>query len=126
MKQKRVTIYDIKYDLQSHDSTDHFFDRSTMKFFHQTLKDFSVKRVYKDVYCITAAMRDERGHVVGITERYYSMRVHKMFDKDEEEEAIRAGMNDAELYDHIEADAEDEEAANATLQASVLRKDGKK
>lgn len=102
MKQKRVTIYDIKYDLQSHDPSNHFFDRSAMKFFRQTLKDFSVKRVYKDVYCLTAAMKDEHGQYMGITERYYSMRVHKLFGRDDEEEAIRAGMNDAELYNHKE------------------------
>lgn len=36
----KMTIYDIKYNVQ--DKT-HYFDRGTLKFFGQTLKDFHVR-----------------------------------------------------------------------------------
>jgi len=36
-----ITIYDIKNSLNE---SSHFFDRDTMKFFGQTIKDFKVKK----------------------------------------------------------------------------------
>jgi hypothetical protein len=42
---KKITIYDIK---RGHDG--HFFDRDTLKFFKQTLKDFSVYKQGNDVF----------------------------------------------------------------------------
>ena len=38
---KTPTIYDIKYQVQR---TSHYFERDTMRFFGQTLKDFHVKK----------------------------------------------------------------------------------
>lgn len=38
---KTYTIYEIKYLTQ--DTQPHYFTRSSMKFFHQTMRDFKVK-----------------------------------------------------------------------------------
>lgn len=54
MKNKRLTIYDIKYLLGS--NAGHFFDRKTLAFFGQTLKTFSVKKVDETHYLISAPM----------------------------------------------------------------------
>lgn len=109
---KRVTIYDIKYDLQKHDSTDHFFDRSSMKFFHQTLKDFSVKKIRDNLFYFSAPMRDFAGNVVGYSSRFYSFATHKLYSDE-----IKA------TAEQVLAEGEEEDEANVTLQALVCGED---
>ena len=111
MNHKRVTIYDIKYDLQNHDSNDHYFDRKTMKFFNQTLKDFSVKKMRDNLYYISAAMKDWNGKTMGISSRFYSFTTHRMYSDEIEAEA-----------EQLLAEGDGEGMANATLQAPTLGK----
>jgi hypothetical protein len=63
-----MTIYEIKRrTLEKHP---YFFSRNTMRFFGQTLKDFSVRKLPDGRYRITAPIR-HRGCVVGVTERIF-------------------------------------------------------
>lgn len=64
-----MTIYDIKR--LTIGTSPYFFSRSTMKFFHQTLKDFSVCKDGEKYY-ISAPMKDNTGKVVGRTERLFN------------------------------------------------------
>ena len=41
-KDKISTVSDLKYYLSERDS--HFFDRDTLKFFHQTMRDFHLSK----------------------------------------------------------------------------------
>lgn len=66
---KRLTIYDIKRAINKTGS--HFFDRETMRFFGQTLKDFKVHKQKDGRYLISAPMR-RLGEVCGKTEWYYN------------------------------------------------------
>lgn len=43
-----MTIYEIKR--RSHEKKPYYFDRKTMKFFNQTLKDFRVYKLENDIY----------------------------------------------------------------------------
>ena len=43
-----MTIYEIKR--RSHEKKPYYFDRKTMKFFNQTLKDFRVYKLENDMY----------------------------------------------------------------------------
>lgn len=65
---KRLTIYDIK--LATCFSSPHFFDRKTLKFFGQTMKDFKVRNIDGKTYII-APMYDRQGRNVGTTSRRY-------------------------------------------------------
>lgn len=47
-----MTIYEIKR--RTAETAPYFFSRKTMKFFKQTLKDFSVKKIGDKKYLITA------------------------------------------------------------------------
>lgn len=73
MKKERVTIYDLKRWHQQANPDSHFFERSTMRFFGQTLKSFSVRRVpgydteTGKAYLGTAGMYDRGGRFMGIT-----------------------------------------------------------
>lgn len=67
---KRLTIYDIKR--LTADTAPHFFTRDTLKFFHQTMKDFSVSKCDDGRYYISAPMRDRSGKRVGTTERFFN------------------------------------------------------
>lgn len=71
---KRITIYDIKYRLENEP---YFFTRNTMKFFHQTLKDFSVKKLGGGLYKISAPMKDYSGRIVGTTQRVFNSATNK-------------------------------------------------
>lgn len=76
MKKKRLTIYDIKNRVESTGSN--FFDRSTLKFFGQTLKMFSVYN-YNDHSFISAPMFMGRGgRQVGTTERIFHHETNKL------------------------------------------------
>ena len=71
---ERLTIYDIKYRLLD---APYFFSRTTMKFFHQTLKDFKVYKLNETTYKITAPMKDWNGNIVGETERIFNTLTNK-------------------------------------------------
>lgn len=64
-----MTIYEIK---QRVESDSYYFTRKTLKFFHQTLKDFSVRKQSDGRFYISAPMRDRNGKVVGTSERYFN------------------------------------------------------
>jgi hypothetical protein len=72
----RLTIYDIK-ELSSKDSP-YFFSRDTLKFFHQRMADFHVKKQSDGRYYIYANMRDNSGKIVGLTERYFNPETNKL------------------------------------------------
>lgn len=71
---KRLTIYDIKYRVEN---APYFFDRKTMKFFNQTLKDFRVYKLDNNTYKITAPMKDSRGKIMGETKRTFCALTNK-------------------------------------------------
>lgn len=67
----KLSIYDIKR--LTKETSPYFFTRDTLKFFHQTMKSFSVIRYFSSgVYCITAPMKDHSGKQVGMTIRYFN------------------------------------------------------
>lgn len=73
----KLTIYDIKRLTES--TAPYFFDRKTLKFFHQRMKDFSVIRYFSSgLYCITAPMKDHSGKQVGMTIRYFNPLANKL------------------------------------------------
>jgi hypothetical protein len=49
-----------------------YFTRRTMRFFGQTLRDFSVKKQPDGRYIISAPMRDRSGRNVGESVRYFN------------------------------------------------------
>lgn len=56
-----LSIYEIKRRVQAHDSQNpYFFNRNTMKFFKQTLKDFRVRKLKDGKFFIYAT--DKQGH----------------------------------------------------------------
>lgn len=73
-----MTIYDIKR--MSESNAPYFFERKTLKFFNQTLKDFSVKKLNEERYYISAPMRDSRGHQVGVTKRVFDVRTRELLN----------------------------------------------
>lgn len=64
-----MNIYEIKRNVTN---APEFFTRKTMKFFNQTLKDFSVRKVGENRYELTAPMRDNNGKIIGYTKRVYN------------------------------------------------------
>ena len=78
LNNKTMTIYDIKR--MSEDKAPYFFERKTLKFFNQTLKDFSVKKLNEEKYYISAPMRDSRGHQVGVTKRVFDVRTRELLN----------------------------------------------
>jgi hypothetical protein len=66
----KMTIYEIKRRLG--DST-HYFDRKTMKFFKQTLRDFSVYKITDGKYLISARL-----HGGGLSRRIYNADANKL------------------------------------------------
>ena len=78
LKIKTMTIYDIKR--MSEDKAPYFFERKSMRFFNQTLKDFSVKKLNEEKYYISAPMRDSRGNQMGITKRIFDIRTRELLN----------------------------------------------
>lgn len=64
-----MTIYDIKHRVTN---APHFFDRKTLKFFKQTMRDFSVRKMADGRYFVSAPMRGWSGEIVGKTERIFN------------------------------------------------------
>lgn len=71
-----MTIYEIKERTQ--DLSPYFFTRNTLKFFHQRMADFRVKKQTDGRYYIYAPMRDHTGRQVGITERWFNPENNKL------------------------------------------------
>ena len=65
-----MTIYDIKTRTQ--EKQPYFFTRETMRFFHQTMRDFKIKKQPDGKYLISAPMKDNNGKVMGITKRLFN------------------------------------------------------
>ena len=65
-----MTIAEIKQRTQ--ETSPHYFTRSTMKFFHQTMKDFKVKKQADGRFLITAPMRDHSYKVIGESKRFFN------------------------------------------------------
>ncbi len=65
-----MTIYEVKRRTQ--DNQPYFFTRDTMKFFHQTLKDYSVTKYDAIRYLISAPCKDHNGKIVHYTKRYFN------------------------------------------------------
>lgn len=70
MNKQRITIYEIKY--RTRDTQPYFFNRKTMRFFGQTLKDFSVIKLSENRYRISAPMRGYDGKYLGQTVRIFN------------------------------------------------------
>lgn len=66
----RLTIYDIKR--LTAETSPYFFSRDTMRFFHQTLRSYSVTKQADGRYRIAADMRDSNGRHMGVTERFFN------------------------------------------------------
>lgn len=65
---KTHTIYDIKY--MTSGKLPYFFDRKSMKFFNQKMKDFHVNKTkHDDIFYIWAFSRLQHG--THMTERYF-------------------------------------------------------
>lgn len=65
-----MTIYEIKEKTQT--TSPYFFSRDTLKFFHQTMSMFHVKKQSDGRFFIYAPMRDHSGRIVGQTKRYFN------------------------------------------------------
>jgi hypothetical protein len=74
MKNQKITIYEIKKRVIN---APFFFSRKSMKFFHQTLKDFKVYKIDKYTFLLCAPMRDSVGNVMGETSRTFDIRTNK-------------------------------------------------
>lgn len=71
-----MTIYDIKE--KTKETEPYFFSRDTMKFFHQTMRDFHVKKQTDGRYYVYAIMRDHSGRQVGLTQRWFNPLTNKL------------------------------------------------
>lgn len=71
-----MTIYHIKE--ATRETAPFFFTRETMRFFHQTLRSFSVRKQADGRYRIAADMRDSSGRHMGVTERFYNPANHEL------------------------------------------------
>jgi len=69
-----MTIYDIKYRVEN---APYFFDRKSMKFFNQTLKDFKVHKLSDGNFRLFAPMKNNQGKVMGNTERIFNPKTNK-------------------------------------------------
>ena len=75
---ERLTIYDIKR--LTAETEPYFFSRKTLKFFGQTLKDFSVYKIDSEHYKIKAVMKDRlsNNRFMGYTERIFNLKTKKL------------------------------------------------
>jgi hypothetical protein len=66
-----MTIYEIKR--RTKETSPYYFDKKTMRFFGQRLKDFKVRqcRNNKNVYLLTAPSYDFNGNYMGDTQSYF-------------------------------------------------------
>lgn len=52
-----MNISEIKRDYQEHNQDGHYFDAETLRFFGQTLKDFTVEKIDEGIYSFSAPSR---------------------------------------------------------------------
>ena len=71
-----MTIYEIKE--RTKETSPYFFSRDTLKFFHQTMSMFRVKKQSDGKYRISAPMRDWNGKNVGQTVRYFNPETNQL------------------------------------------------
>lgn len=76
IKQKRLTIYEIKR--LTADTEPYFFSPNSMKFFGQRLSDYSVYKIDDTHYKISAPIKDRGGKVRGYTERIFNTETRKL------------------------------------------------
>lgn len=100
---KTPTIYDIKYDIQAKSS--HFFDIKTMKFFGQTMKDFSVRQSATGRIFIYAPIYDKHNFgiekLMGYTFREYID--HDLVNVHNDDGSLLNHDNLADIYEFISA-----------------------
>ena len=65
-----MNIYEIKN--RTAETSPYFFSRNTLKFFHQRMGDFKVKKQIDGRIRISAPMKDHAGKQVGETVRYFN------------------------------------------------------
>ena len=66
-----MTIYEIKR--RTKETSPYYFDKKTMRFFGQRLKDFKVRQCKnnKNIYLLTAPSYDFNGEYMGHTQSYF-------------------------------------------------------
>jgi len=80
---KTPTIYEIKSDYQAHNPNGHYFDRKTLKWFGQTLKDFHINKTDREgvfyVWANSYAIFGQyQGRLMGVSKIYYNMNTHEI------------------------------------------------
>jgi hypothetical protein len=73
-----LNIYGIKKNYESK-TGGYYFSRSTLKFFHQTLRSFHVSKLNEETYFITAPIMDCRGKTVGDSTRVFDKTSGRLF-----------------------------------------------
>ena len=75
MGDKNLTIYDIKR--LTSETNPYFFSRETMKFFNQTLKDFSVYKLKNGNYKIVCASHFDK-KFIRYTTRIFNIKTNEL------------------------------------------------
>jgi len=86
MTDKNLTIYDIKR--LTSETNPYFFTRETMKFFNQTLKDFSVYKLKNGNYKIVCASHFNK-KFMGYTTRIFNIKTNELDLIEEDQEEIK-------------------------------------
>jgi len=71
-----MTIYEIKKRLGP---ATHYFDKAEMRFFKQSLRDFTVKKIAENKYHIYAPSYWD-GRLMGISQRIYNADTNRLED----------------------------------------------
>jgi hypothetical protein len=71
-----MTIYEIKR--LTAETSPYFFSTSTLKFFGQTMRSFSVRKQSDGRYLISAPMMDYTGKRVGETKRFFNPQTNEL------------------------------------------------
>jgi hypothetical protein len=71
-----MTIYQIKHATRN--TAPEYFTRKTMRFFGQTLKDFSVRKQPDGRFRIAAPMRNYEGKKIGVSVRFFNPENNKL------------------------------------------------
>ena len=86
MTDKNLTIYDIKR--LTLETNPYFFTRETMKFFNQTLKDFSVYKLKNGNYKLVCASYFDK-KFMGYTTRIFNIKTNELDLIEEDKEDFR-------------------------------------
>jgi len=71
-----MTIYEIKE--RTKETSPYFFDKDTLRFFGQRMRDFKVTKIDNDTYHINAPMYDFNGTYMGDTNRFFYPSTNKL------------------------------------------------